>query len=90
MRYHFGIIFIISFSNKLVSISNTVINKRFIQTNTANGQLSKQTPINILDVFMAILFIFFFMFEWIGDEQQWEYQSKKYKWLVYSKNSKKH
>lgn len=61
----------------------------FIQTNTASNRLNEQQPLNFLDLIVAGLFIFFFAFEFIADEQQWNFQSKKYDWLK-NKNSGKY
>ena len=53
----------------------------FIINNTASGRLKEQQPLNELDLVVAGLFIFFFVFEVIADEQQWIFQTKKYDWL---------
>lgn len=52
----------------------------FVQTNTSSGRISTQQPLNVFDIINAGFFIIFFLFEYIGDEQQWNFQTKKYKW----------
>lgn len=40
-----------------------------------------QTSLNIVDYFVLSSFIAFYLIEAIADEQQWHFQSNKYKWL---------
>jgi steroid 5-alpha reductase family enzyme len=53
----------------------------FIISNTASGRLTEQQPLNELDLVVAGLFLVFFLFEAIADEQQWIFQTKKHDWL---------
>jgi steroid 5-alpha reductase family enzyme len=54
----------------------------FILTNTSQGRIKMQQPFNICDLIVASLFVFFLLFEIIGDEQQWIFQSAKHKWYL--------
>lgn len=49
----------------------------YIQTNTSSGRLTRQQPMNAFDWILVCLFLIFFAFEYIGDEQQWNFQAKK-------------
>jgi steroid 5-alpha reductase family enzyme len=53
----------------------------YIATNTASGRLTEQQPLNVLDIIVACLFMFFFLYEAVADEQQWIFQQKKHDWL---------
>lgn len=54
----------------------------YIQTNTAGGRLDMQQPLNGFDLMLAVFFVVFFLFEYNGDEQQWNFQTKKYQWIA--------
>ena len=58
----------------------------FILTNTASNRITSQQPLNILDLVMAALFVFFLAFEIIGDEQQWRFQCRKKEWTASGEN----
>lgn len=60
----------------------------FIQTNTAGGRLTMQQPLNVFDIVLAVFFLIFFLFEYFGDEQQWNFQTRKHKWLADCKENK--
>lgn len=60
----------------------------FIQTNTSSDRISAQQPLNTLDIVNAVFFVIFFIFEYIGDEQQWNFQTRKYKWIEEVKENK--
>lgn len=57
----------------------------FVQTNRSGGRLSAQAPLNAFDIVLVVLFLVFFMFEYFGDEQQWNFQENKKKWLADTK-----
>lgn len=45
-----------------------------------------QSSFNTLDIVMTILFFFFYSIEAVADEQQWNFQTKKYEWLAEQKS----
>lgn len=57
----------------------------YIQTHTYN-KLNLQEPLNVLDGIVTFVYIIFFMIEAIADEQQWNFQSNKHKWLKEQKS----
>lgn len=60
----------------------------FVQSNTSAGRLSMQQPLNVFDMVLVVMFLIFFMFEYLGDEQQWSFQSRKYQWKADCKEKK--
>ncbi len=60
----------------------------FIQTNTSNNRLTMQEPLNHCDLVLTVLFLVFFLFEYFGDEQQWNFQTQKHKYLAECKEKK--
>jgi steroid 5-alpha reductase family enzyme len=40
-----------------------------------------QEPFNLMDAALVLAFLGFFLMEIVADEQQWNFQSNKYKWL---------
>lgn len=55
----------------------------FVQTNRSGGRLTAQAPLNAFDIVLVLLFLVFFMFEYLGDEQQWKFQENKKKWYCF-------
>lgn len=49
----------------------------YIQTNNSSGRISMQQPLNVADLILAGFFVIFFLCEYVADEQQWNFQSKK-------------
>lgn len=43
--------------------------------------ISSTKPLNALDVAVSALFLALFAFEIVADQQQWHFQTSKYKWL---------
>ena len=52
----------------------------YVQTNRSGGRLNAQQPLNAFDIVLTVLFLVFFLFEYFGDEQQWNFQENKKKW----------
>ena len=48
-------------------------------------QTHKQDPFNVLDIVITVLYLIFFLIEASADEQQWAFQSAKYKWIANEK-----
>ena len=61
----------------------------FIQTNVTNKLYKHQEPFNILDGSLVISFLVLFAIEIIADQQQWNFQTQKYKWLDAQKTKEK-
>jgi steroid 5-alpha reductase family enzyme len=49
-------------------------------------QTHGQDPFNELDALLAALYVLFFIIEGLADEQQWFFQSRKYKWIAEEKS----
>jgi steroid 5-alpha reductase family enzyme len=43
-------------------------------------QTHKQDPLNWLDFIFVVFYLIFFLIEVVADEQQWRFQTRKYKW----------
>ena len=43
---------------------------------------STQTGLNVFDYIVFVAYLAFYLIEAIADEQQWRFQSNKYKWLA--------
>jgi steroid 5-alpha reductase family enzyme len=50
---------------------------------------SQQPELNKYDVLVGLLYLFFLTIEIVADEQQWKFQTNKYKWLAEQKSNKK-
>ena len=66
-------VFIAAFQNWLLYFITLPI--WYIQKYNRNDQF------NYLDLLLTVLFVVALLYETIADEQQWNYQTKKYKWL---------
>jgi len=61
----------------------------FIQTNVTNNLYKHQEPFNFLDGILVMSFLAFFLIEIVADQQQWNFQTQKYKWLDEKQKNKK-
>ena len=61
----------------------------FIQTNVTNKFYKHQEPFNYLDGTLVVSFFIFFAIESIADQQQWLFQTNKYKWIDSQKRKEK-
>lgn len=83
----FNIVFISFFQNYL--LLGLVMPMWFIQTNATNKLLKHQEPFNVLDIIVTVVLFSLFLIEIIADQQQWKFQTNKYKWIELSKQNKK-
>ncbi len=59
----------------------------FIQSNKTS--LGRQEELNVYDFGLVFFYLVFYAIEAIADEQQWAFQSSKYKWLDAQKKNLK-
>lgn len=58
----------------------------YVQTHSNPGKDS-QEPFNYLDGILAVIFITLLIIETVADQQQWNFQNAKYKWINDEKES---
>ena len=61
----------------------------FIQTNATSKLYKHQEPFNYLDGILIISFLVLFAVEITADQQQWNFQTQKYKWIEAQKAKEK-